>query len=123
MSLFSVQIQAVAQLLKSGSPVKSVKSIDLGNTCISDDGAQAYGLMGWARGISDKVLVEVAPFRHIVRCIAMQQLRQRIHTMNLSCNRGSKRMTGRQVRKYQRNPKGVGISLFCLTGMFTTGLV
>lgn len=61
MSLFSVQIQAVAQLLKSGSPVKS---IDLGNTCISDDGAQAYGLMGWARRISDKVLVEVAPFRH-----------------------------------------------------------
>ncbi|CAL1167424.1 unnamed protein product [Cladocopium goreaui] len=33
--------KAVAQLLKSGSPVKSVKSIDLGNTCISDDGAQA----------------------------------------------------------------------------------
>ena len=33
-----VQIQAVAQLLKSGSPVKS---IDLGDTCISDDGAQA----------------------------------------------------------------------------------
>ena len=101
MSLFSVQIQAVAQLLKSGSPVKS---IDLGNTCISDDGAQAYGLMGWARRISDKVLVEVAPSRHIVRCIAMQQLRQRIH---LSCIRGSKRMTGRQVHKYQRNPKGV----------------
>ena len=117
MSLFSVQIQAVAQLLKSGSPVKR---IDLGDTCISDDGVQAYGLMGWARRILDKVLVEVAPFRHIVRCIAMQLLRQRIH---LSCNRGSKRMTGRQVRKYQRNPKGVGISLFCLTGMFTTGLV
>ena len=115
MSLFSVQIQAVAQLLKSGSPVKS---IDLGNTCISDDGAQAYGLMGWARRILrcwSKWLRFV-----IVRCIAMQQLRQHIH---LSCNRGSKRMTGRQVRKYQRNPKGVGISLFCLTGMFTTGLV
>ena len=76
------------------------------NLSFSDDGAQAYGLMGWARRISDKVLVEVAPFRHIVRWIAMQQLRQRIHTMNLSCNRGSKRMTGRQVRKYQRNPKG-----------------
>ena len=60
--------------------------------------------MGWARRISDKVLVEVRGFRHIVRCIAMQQLRQRIH---LSCNRGSKRMTGRQVRKYQRDPKGV----------------
>ena len=111
MSLFSVQIQAVAQLLKSGYPVKR---IDLGNTCISDDGAQAYGLMGWARRISDKVLVEVAPFRHIVRCIAMQQLRQRIHTINLSCNRGSKRMTGRQVRKYQRNPKGVTWDFFVL---------
>ena len=59
MSLFSVQIQAVAQLLKSGSPVES---IDLGDTCISDDGVQAYGLMGWARRISDKVLVEVRGF-------------------------------------------------------------
>ena len=35
---FLCKIQVVAQLLKSGSPVKS---IDLGNTCISDDGAQA----------------------------------------------------------------------------------
>ena len=33
-----VHIQAIAQLLKSGSPVKT---IDLGETCISDDGAQA----------------------------------------------------------------------------------
>ena len=36
-----VQIQAVAQVLKSGSPVKS---IDLGDTCISDDGAQARNM-------------------------------------------------------------------------------
>ena len=49
----------------------------------------------------------------------MQQLRQRIH---LSCNRGSKRMTGRQVRKYHQRVS-LGISLFCLTGMFTMGLV
>ena len=48
-----VHIQAVAQLLKSSSPVKS---IDLGDTCISDDGAQAwYGSMGRARRISDSV--------------------------------------------------------------------
>ncbi|CAL1134671.1 unnamed protein product, partial [Cladocopium goreaui] len=47
--------KAVAQLLKSGSPVES---IDLGDTCISDDGVQAYGLMGWARRISDKALAE-----------------------------------------------------------------
>ena len=70
MSLFSVQIQAVAQLLKSGSPVKS---IDLGNTCISDDGAQAYGLMGWARRISDKVLVEVRGFRFVISCVALRR--------------------------------------------------
>lgn len=65
-----VHIQAVAQLLKSSSPVKS---IDLGDTCISDDGAQAwYGSMGRARRISDSVgRIEGIPFRHIVRCTAI----------------------------------------------------